>query len=195
MPTLVSRCLNWLVEENQWVPVSGGCQPFTHVYTHTHTHCICCLTNEWYKDKRVWLDAVDTVSDFLKGVSSHSHLPSQLGPADKGASGFFVVGQPHSWFWVRPWGQAYQAQQLLHHAVSSEQSSILAKAVYYSQIQKANLAFSGLTGGTAIRWDCSGVVWRTYKQSWHLKLSQFFQLEVNMSCTNVSWSPCCLNIF
>lgn len=40
------------------------------------------------------------MSDFLKGVSSCFHLPSQLGPADRSASVFFVVGQTHSWFWV-----------------------------------------------------------------------------------------------
>lgn len=45
---------------------------------------------------------------------------------------------------------AYQIQQLLYPAVSSEQSSVLAKAVYYSQIPNANLEFSGLTGGKAI---------------------------------------------
>lgn len=45
---------------------------------------------------------------------------------------------------------AYQVQQLLYPTVSSKQSSVLAKAVYYSQILNANLEFSGLTGGQVI---------------------------------------------
>lgn len=45
---------------------------------------------------------------------------------------------------------AYQVQQLLYPTVSSEQSSVVAKAVYYSQILNANLEFSGRTGGKAI---------------------------------------------
>lgn len=64
---------------------------------------------------------------------------------------------------------AYQIQQLLYPAVSSEQSSVLDKAVYYSQFLNANLEFSGLTGGKAIRWESSMVPQRTRNQSWHLK--------------------------
>lgn len=64
---------------------------------------------------------------------------------------------------------AYQMQQLLYPAVSSEQSSVLDKAVYYSQFLNANLEFSGLTGGKAIRWESSMVPQRTRNQSWHLK--------------------------
>lgn len=40
---------------------------------------------------------------------------------------------------------AYQIQQMLYPAVSSEQSSVLDKAVYYSQFLNANLEFSGLS--------------------------------------------------
>lgn len=72
---------------------------------------------------------------------------------------------------------AYQVQQLLYPAVSSEQSSVLAKAVYYSQIPNANLEFSGLTGGKAIRWERSRVPQRTCNQRWHLKsLHVFFSV-------------------
>lgn len=93
MPTLVSRCLNWLAEGAQWAPVRYGCQSFTR--THSLTHCICYLTKEWCVGKWVQLDPDDAESDVLKGVTSHSHLPSQLG-----ASGFLVVRYLHSWFWV-----------------------------------------------------------------------------------------------
>lgn len=74
----------------RWVPTSHTC------ILCTHEHRICCLTNESYRDKRERLDPADAMSDFLKGVSSHLHLPSQLGPVDRGASGLFVVTQPRS---------------------------------------------------------------------------------------------------
>lgn len=143
----------------------------THTYIYIHTHCIHCFTNvvlgwtcvlrpKWFKVGIVWATACILSVNWAQQTGAHMGLCGQ-------ATIQLILS-------AGPWGQAYQAQQLLHHAVSSEQSSILAKAVYYSQIQKANLAFSSLTGGMAIHWECSGVVWRTCKQSWHLKLSQYF---------------------
>lgn len=118
-----------------------------------------------------------------------------IGLADRGASGFFVVRQPHSWFWVsghegRPiwpnscstmlcpvskvafWPKLFtihRFRRLIWHSAASQVAQQSAETV------------PGWFGGHANKVD----IW---------SYLSFFQLEGNVFSTNVSVSLHCLNM-
>lgn len=85
-------------------------------------------------------------------------------PSRRASAWVFLVSQTHSRVWM-----PIKSNSCSVPLFPASKAVFLAKAVYYSQIPNANLEFSCLTGGKAIRWEFSRVSQRTRNQSWHLK--------------------------